>query len=243
MTAPAPAPLAAIPWTDAILSEFFYGDYTIISNAFAANDAGIALPNLRTYSLPPPGKPFGWQWEVKETTGNVQAYPEICYGRKPWSKNGTTDRLPIRVFEAGGVTVDIAYTMNADGSCNAAIDCWLLKDRNGGPESIAAEVMVWLAMQGDIRPAGGDASVCNPPLDATLYKRSLFDQGGAAWPIYTYLPNAATNVGVIQLGEYFQDLASRGLVSADWWLASIEFGNELIDGGGYCAVERFEVKV
>ncbi len=242
---PAPPLLAPVPFTDAVNAEFTRTDEgtSVISNAFAALDAGLQLPSIRTFSQHGV-KTFGWQWRVEEPWDNVQAYPEVKCGRKPWDPKGssTTDLLPKRLGDVRGLSVDLKFSLDASGSCNAAFDLWLLKTKDGGPREIAAEVMVWMAMQGSIRPAGSDAKAV-PSLDATLYRRSLFDAGGQPWPVYTYLPNAPTRDGEVNLTDFLQDLTARGLVSPDLYLSSVEFGTELLSGDGWCAVERFQVNL
>ena len=40
---------------------------------------------------------FGWNWNWPNANNNVKSYPEVIYGKKPWSSSSTSQALPIKI--------------------------------------------------------------------------------------------------------------------------------------------------
>jgi hypothetical protein len=236
---PIPPDLAALPHLDVVNQEFFLRDIlTIESNAHAAEDAGITQPDLRTYIAADKSR-FGWSWKANASFGNVQAYPEVKCGRKPWTgpAGSTTPLLPRQLKDLSSLTADFGYRYDATGSGNAAFDLWLLSNKDGGPAEIVGEVMVWLDRRGSIQPAGtpngGDAN----------WDVWTSSGGSPLWPYFAFVSKVPRAAGTADLRGMLNHLVSRGFFADTVWVASVEFGTEFIDGEGWCAVDQFRVTV
>jgi hypothetical protein len=238
-----PTDLSYLPFTDVVNSEFdFGGGIALISNAFAAQDMGLALPRIRTYGQAGVQR-YGWQWQTSDANGSVQAYPEVKFGRKPWDKFSSTDLLPKRIQEVGHLKVDLKYKTEATGGCNAALDIWLMRKPDGGPEDVAAEVMVWLGMQEDARPAGDVVLPVVPGAEIASRPVSMYAGRGAAWPIFTFMPDTRIEEAVIDLGQLLPHTYSMMRNPQETWLSAVEFGNEIWSGSGSTVVYKYQVQL
>ena len=53
---------------------------------------------------------FGWNWNWPNVNNNVKSYPEVIYGKKPWSSSSTSQTLPIKIENIDQMYVD--YDLN-----------------------------------------------------------------------------------------------------------------------------------
>lgn len=220
-----PASLTSMPVVGRVTNEIYsLGDTSFLeSNAWAAKNALMDDATITTYR---DGERFGWTAVANDERPNfVQAYPEVKFGRKPW--DGVLPNWnPPQICRLSHLSLDLAFTWDADGDANAAIDMWLLRRPDGGPESIAAEVMIWLDKKGGIQPAGS-------PVGGDLWMRDGFADG--EWPYFAFCPARSEQ---IDLKKYLDFLAHRGSITDDLYVSSIEFGTELISGSLWCQVDR-----
>jgi hypothetical protein len=73
---------------------------------------------------------------------------------------------------------------------------------------------------------------------------SIGDKGdGTGWTIYTFKSPRIQHRGSIEIHTLLEYLVEHGHVSTNHYVASIEFGNEIMGGSGTTWVEQFEVEV
>ena len=54
---------------------------------------------------------FGWHWDWPYSGDNVKSYPEVIFGKKPWSNESTHPSLPTQLSAIKTFTVDFALDM------------------------------------------------------------------------------------------------------------------------------------
>lgn len=247
---PLPDALARLSANGAINFESLWREnYYLESNAYAAQDAGIQLPIIRTYQQGDQS-PVGWTAVTREVLTfprTVQCYPCVktkSPGRKPWDPPDC--KALARLQGLSCLDVDLDYSWDADCSANAAIDCWLLKNETGTQNEILAEVMVWFDMVGDIHPAGQLVEPQVPYVTVGPYSLELWQRADGSWPIFTFrLAPGSWPMGTVDLLPLIQHLITRGRIArdAECWVGDVEFGNELVEGELWCQLNTFAVTV
>ena len=135
-------------------------------------------------------------------------------------------------------------------SYNLAPEVWLIRERSGAGQAnsslISAEVMFWVEAAGVAQPAG--TIVDHPQVNGVTYE--LWQQDGAAgsgsgptWRLLSLKTATTQRAGIIPIADLLRYLVKKGLVSADHYVASVEFGNEISGGRGTTWVKKFAVHV
>jgi len=190
---------------------------------------------------------FGWQWSWSGTGGNVVAYPEVVFGDKPWDeKSGISTPLPVRAGSAE-ITADFDVAVNASGVYNMTFTMWVHSSLQDPKNSIKNEIMIWTVNNG-LTPAGsrtGSVTLCGSVWDVYVRKNHV-DASGENRQIWTYVAfKARENIfkGPLNLNEFSDYLIGEGLLSAEDYISSVEFGNEVADGKGCTEVTSYSLTV
>jgi len=194
---------------------------------------------------------LGWTWSWPGFDASVFAYPEIEFGWKPWSGGKSTDaRFPMKVSAVPRIALDYEVETVADGSYDLAPEVWLTNTPGGSekpnPQSITTEVMFWMDYASGARPAG--EVIETPTLDGVQYELWKADSigsdaNGKGWVLLSFKSPTIQHKGTIGIDTLLKHLVSLKLANPDDYLASIEFGNEIMGGAGTTWVRRFEVEV
>jgi len=184
---------------------------------------------------------YGWRWQWPKGTGQVKAYPQVIYGHKPWNPESTTSVLPARIESIKELSIAYAVAMNAQGAYNLAYDIWLTSSNPPTPDTITHEVMIWMARTFEAQPRqylAGQVVVDNIAYD--LYLRPNFHPTSGAGYI-AFVSQEPRFGGVVDVAAFLSYLVEHNYVPADSYLASVELGNEVIDGTGELWLQRFQV--
>lgn len=193
----------------------------------------------------------GWSWSFPGTDSSVFSYPEIVFGWKPWTGGKTTHpSLPMRVGDFKKLTLIYEVESQITGSYNLAPEVWLTNRnvRNGppAPSSITAEVMFWMDSGGVAKPGG--APVARPVVNGETYE--LWSLDGAAgdastsarWRLLSFKRESPLLKGVIDIPAFMRVLVEERLIDPNHYIATVEFGNEVMGGTGTTWVKHFEVQ-
>jgi len=199
-----------------------------IANATSGNDAIDAV----------------WEWSWPQPATGVRSFPEIIYGRKPWN-NTTTDKLPRVVDQLGTVRAELSFASTHDGVGNLAFDVWLTASNVmvGDHLPLKHEVMIWLESFG-MGPAGG--LVDTATIDGVTWDlyATTATWGPEPFQYLAYVPRGnLSSPSSINIRKFLDHLRARGSITGQEWLASVEFGNELMAGTGRTTISGFKVSV
>ena len=131
-----------------------YGDYLIENNVWGQGSINEFTQCIFTIN----DSSFGWNWTWPDIGYNVKAYPEIIFGKKPWSINSTTNELPIKIDNVETFEVNFDLNIEASGNYNLAFEFWVTEDSISNQDQITNEVMIWTA-NSLLQPAGEQISV------------------------------------------------------------------------------------
>jgi len=232
-------------------ANHFDGPYKYENNVWGADKAPGKFEQCLLTRQSAGRTEVGWTWNFPGFDPSVYAYPQILFGWKPWSGGKPTDaRFPLRVADVRHIALHYQVETRASGAYNLAPEIWLTSSgawsEKANPSLITAEVMFWMDYKSGARPAG--RVVDTPTLDGVTYELwkadEIGDKGnGKGWVLYSFKSPTIQHQGTISIHELLGHLVRAKHVSPDHYVASVEFGNEVMGGTGTTWVKRFEVEV
>jgi hypothetical protein len=121
---------------DFALLSFDHG--VLYNNVFAKGDIQNALQHVFL-----DGNQFGWEWDWPENTGpSVKTYPEVIWGRSPWSKAEYGSQLPC-TLEKVRYVLDFDFTTEAEGSYCESFDFWITNKPEPEVKDIICNLCIW----------------------------------------------------------------------------------------------------
>ncbi|KAB1911721.1 cellulose binding domain-containing protein [Micromonospora sp. AMSO31t] len=174
---------------------------------------------------------------VGNTSGAPVSYPSIFVGCHYTNCSPGTN-LPIQVKSISSAPSSISYTYVSGAVYDAAYDIWL--DPTPKKDGVSQmEIMVWFNRQGPIQPIGsvvGTASVAGRTWE--VWRGS----NGSNNVISYVAPSPITSMSFDAMA-FINDTRSRGAITSDWYLTSIQAGFEPWQGGVGLAVNSFSQSV
>ncbi|MYA32133.1 MAG: hypothetical protein F4164_10755 [Gemmatimonadales bacterium] len=228
--------------------DWFVGEYRYSNNVWNRQDTTDYEQCIMRRTLPGGEVEYGWRWRWPEREGRVKAYPEVVYGRKPWSRRSTTSELPKQIGAVERLEVDYEAYLTAEGRYNLSFDFWITRDNPPSESGVSHEVMIWL--DHDSGPAPPQYYVGPVRLDGALW--DLYVWPDRVWrdsegktryvaDFIAFLRHEDQYVGSVDLLTFFQYLVDKGYVPAHHYLTAIELGNEARSGTGELWLKKFEV--
>ncbi len=220
--------------TDAAITV---GEYTIINNCWGKgtitdfSQCIYVNKNVNGLSVG-----FNWQWP--SINNEVKAYPEILYGWKPWSSSSTTTKLPIRVGSIKKLNVSFtSINTSIYGAGNTAFDLWLTSVKTPTSSNITREVMIWTKNYGQTPGGSKVATVTIDNVEYDLYTANW------QWTYFAFVNKGVTNITNINLDKFLGYLFENLYISPNEFLASVEFGNEIVNGSGSTSIKYYSIVV
>jgi hypothetical protein len=190
-----------------------------------------------------PGVNAAWAWNWPGQRFDVVAYPSIVFGKKPWSDASTTPLLPKRIAALGCLEADFELNQQAQGSRNLAFDLWVTADPEAAPESIRAEVMIWLSHEGMSSAGRSEQRLEVDGRQVDLRVRDGHPgPDGLSWRYIAFVYPEPWEAGPIDLSAHLDALVEDGYISAEDYLADVELGNEIVSGSGKTTLVNYVVQ-
>jgi Glycosyl hydrolase family 12 len=185
-----------------------------------------------------------WTWDWLNTGYNVKAYPEIVFGQKPGGPT-TSVSLPEQIKHIDTATVSYEVTSTYSGNGNVAFDIWLTDTSNPstwGAPPITHEIMIWLDRNGNMSPGGVWKE--RVKIDDAEYSVYVGEGFGDGWKYIAFVrTKPQLGAGTLELANFLTYMLEKDLVTGDEYLASIEFGNEVVSGAGETIISRYAVSI
>jgi len=181
---------------------------------------------------------FGWNWDWPNQGYNVKAYPEVIYGKKPWSTQSTHPSLPLKIGDVESFVVDFNLTMSGSGSYNLAFEFWVTSDSMSMEDEITTEVMIWTD-QNIIEPAGTQIAI--PFFDGYYY--NLYQEIFDGWTYFAFVSDTPQHQGTLNVYNFLSYMVALGLLDQDEYIGSFEMGNEVVYGTGSTDIHEFSVSI
>ena len=186
---------------------------------------------------------WGTSWTNWGGTGGVKTYASLVFGWHYGVKVPNTG-LPVQVSSTRQINCGWSFNVTTTGTYNVAYDIWLHSSdvvTNPSNTTPNEEVMIWLASAGGAGPIGPTVA-SNVSLAGTTW--DLHEgPGGASWRVASYVRTRNATTAVMNLMEFFKDLASRGYIPNTWFVSGIEAGSEVFTGTGQLDTNGFYCRV
>ena len=213
------------------------GEYALENNAWGSD--GVSRFAQCVYATPA-GDRLAWTWDYPtEDVDRVKAYPEVIFGKKPFTPGPSTTRLlPRPVTQVPALAVEFAARTEATGRWNAAFELWLTSDPAAPQASITHEVMFWVAQAGGPRPAGVRVRTVTPRDGRAC---DLWAGPMQSWGYLAFVFRQPVTGGMIEFGPYLEHLLANGDIPPTAYVADLEYGNEVWHGAGWTVLDRYRV--
>jgi hypothetical protein len=211
--------------------------YNVQNNAYNLNSGATQCINANSN---------GTDWNVTTnasvpTNGAPSSYPSIYAGCHWGTCSPNQQGMPIQECQISSAPSAWDVTPAANGNWNIAYDVWFNPNMTTSANSTGLEMMIWINHMGTIQPAGSVAvsSVSIDGMAWDIWKNQSSQNSGTI----TYKATTPTNSVSFDLLPFFQDMVSRGYLSSDQWLISVEAGTEIWTAGSGFATNSFSVSV
>ena len=217
------------PW-----EEYSFGPYLLQNNTWGQGDITDFSQCIFTIS----DSIFGWNWDWPNIGNNVKAYPEIIFGKKPWSSSSPNNLLPIALGRVENFEVEFDIQTEANGNYNSAFEFWITEDSLSNENGITTEVMIWTS-NSFLQPAGNQISIVF--VDGYFYKmyRADFDN----WVYYAFVSEIDQYNGTLKIHDFINYMVSTGHLNPNEFLGSFEFGNEIVHGSGQTIINQYSISL
>ena len=190
---------------------------------------------------------LGWKWDFskeKEIQNAlvVKTFPEVIYGKKPYSGiQSTTTKLPEKISTAD-FSLKYDYSLEATGTYNLSTDISFTDSMDPIEKNIRAKMMIWFAHQN--YPFYESKSLTQATIDGLKYDiyvdtTNIGPEG--KWVAISLIANDFPTNGTLHLKEYINYFLSQEILKKEWYLSSVEIGNEIVSGKGKMFFKEFEV--
>jgi len=174
---------------------------------------------------------------VGNTSGAPVSYPSIFVGCHYTNCSPGTN-LPVQVKNISSAPSSISYNYVSGATYDAAYDIWLdPSPKRDGVNQM--EIMIWFNRQGPIQPIGSVVG------NTTLAGRSweVWRGSNGSNNVISYVSSSAIPSLSFDAMAFINDTRSRGAITSDWYLTSIQAGFEPWQGGVGLAVSSFSQSV
>jgi hypothetical protein len=183
---------------------------------------------------------FGWEWDWPQGAPDVASYPCLSYGWKPWNSSSTTPLLPLQLSKVKKALITYDLALDAEGIYNLSFDAWLTSEERPAEINITGELMIWLTRK-TLRPDG--VSSQSVTIDGEGYDFYHGKPPHAGWPYLAFIKKNDRVSGTTDLKKFLDFLLKNKHISKKDYLASIEFGDEVVYGKGRTEFKKYSVEI
>jgi len=203
---------------------------------------------------------YGWSWSWPTSPRTVFAQPQIKIGASPWDPSpsfGSQLPIAIKQIESAKFThkLDVIY----NGNFNIVSTMWLVdqpldierfekneeQERLAQKEAIRTELMIWTYYTpNQFKPGGKHLATITVDNVAWeyWYEPKWGDVSGIndhSWRYIAFRRATPSLDAEINIEAMLQYALEQGHIDANWFIADLELGTEVMGGDGFATVEEF----
>lgn len=185
--------------------------------------------------------PWLFTWELPDVHSEVIAYPEVVVGQKPW--DGAATSPAVTPLNSAEIDLSYAYSIDATGTYSASLSTWVLDQPESSQENITAEIMIWVENSGQV--PGGELIASGVSLDGGTWdlwadaEGITAGDGSRGWDYFAFVRTAPQRSGTLSIDTFTDYLSTQGMMDTNSYLASLEFGFEVVNGSGTANMTNF----
>jgi Glycosyl hydrolase family 12 len=189
------------------------------------------------------GNRYGWEWDWPKDTGPlVKTYPEVIWGRSPWSEAKYGDKLP-RALKDAQYLLDFDFTTEAEGSWCESLDFWITDKAEPESKDITCNLCIWIwphQIVGTYRGSREKMEIGGRVYDTII--ETPANQPAKSWKTLFIVDTVPRSKGSLELQPFMEILQKLGLAKPDHFLATAELGTEVAYGKGKTIVKKFGLR-
>jgi len=181
---------------------------------------------------------IGWKWEL-EGTSKYPSYPRVGYGWNPWFEESTSSELPMKIGALSSVTSSFDFDYSFSGKYNTSFDIWLTSSEIPHEDNISAEIMIWLDANTLPETPITIENLLIENKTYSFYKNTDWYD----YPFFVFLQKDTSWNGQFSIYPFLRYLLDNNHISNEYFLADIEFGNEIWSGTGCMEIENYKIEI
>ncbi len=188
---------------------------------------------------------WGWKWDVPKNASGVIGYPALQLGYSPFGKiTKKKNNLPVKVSQIN--TLEVTYdfeTVVKHKKFNLAFDIWLTNKEFSEKENITTEIMIWEDYNSFTSYGKKQETILTPFGVYTVYEGYLKnDNFQQDWRYVAFVreKDKKRNSGTVDVKFFLDYLVRVKLISEEYYLTTLELGNEIGNSSGFTLVKNFE---
>ncbi|MEJ2663886.1 MAG: hypothetical protein P8107_07560 [Spirochaetia bacterium] len=161
-----------------------------------------------------------------------------------WNKRSTTVHLPASVTKK---KIEVTYDadIKASGIYNLAFDIWICSSPFPTPQNVTKELMIWMIDHGTI-PLGthrADAVIAGITYKLYIDDDVTLGLESGSRKYIAFVAQGHYEKATVPIDRFLSYLVRHNFISAADYIASIEFGTEIVGGRGEIVFSRYDVRV
>lgn len=190
---------------------------------------------------------FGWEWDAPSKSYGVIGYPELWTGSSAWGIRSeiTEPNYFKKLDELKTLTAEFDTKITANNKkYNLAFDLWLHSEDIVAKENIVAEIMVWEDYN-KFKSFGKKRETVTTSFGTydLLYGIMKKPEINSQWIYIAFIRHDKRTSGKTDLKELLDHLVSKGYISRDLYISSVEFGTEVLNSKGNILVNKYELEI
>lgn len=227
-----------------------FGKYTITTNVWNPGAAASFSECIKTRLDNSTGLMDGeLTWNVQESNNQVLSYPNIAFGWRVGTDQGsTTNKLPATIEKLEDIQtsgkVETVCAPGATCTMNTAFD--LLFSNTATPTTWppTGELMIWV--QATCKHCNAGKLVEVVTIDGVkfeVYKGDVTPPTGtASWTYVAYVAESTVTQFNFNMKNFVNDSVKRGYLKPSDYLAVVELGTEITSGQGSTTLSGYSVR-
>ncbi len=202
-------------------------------------------PKLCTFKK---DKYSGWKWEVPKNASGVIGYPALQIGYSPFGKiTKKKNRLPVAISHIKKLEVSYDFeTYVKHKKFNLAFDIWLTNKEFSTKENITTEIMIWEDYNSFTSYGKKEETIITPFGVYSVYVGYLKNPNfGQDWQYIAFVreKKQKRSQGEVDVKFFLDYLIKKNLIKKEYFLTTLELGNEIGNSSGFTLVKKFEWKL
>lgn len=201
--------------------------YYVSNNAWGAGKLVNGVDYSTSVTFDPANFKNGthFSWRFPRSVGGIYAYPHIDYNAQAAGVSST------QAANIGSLSAHYNVDLSNKANSTVAFDFWFGRQPNGSWETTSAELLI------EVHPVA--AGKPNQPFfltgsgfaGATVHVSNM-SAAGANWKFIDVKMPADMMSGTLSISEIIKELIWDGVLTGEEYLASLQFGSEVLGGSG-----------
>ncbi|MEM7292165.1 MAG: hypothetical protein AAF420_02060 [Pseudomonadota bacterium] len=221
-----------------------FRNFTIENNMWnSVNTNGAAYSQCVAFThLSATSWRIDWEWSWPLGLGNVKAYPQVYYGNKFGHDTGIATHLPDQIDSLRDYTLYLNYALgeaSPNSTYSVSVQSWIHSSEVIAKENRLHGISVWLNQTPGFNPQV--TFIQDITIGGAVY--GFYRGPVETWEHFIFVRRTPVTETHLHWNPFVDYLRSISAVAGSSYLASLEFGAEVVEGDANFTVNGFSVAV